>query len=132
MEKNTIVQKWVKQVDDPVEMGIKYYTLLSAVNDLGLTARETEILSYTSYRGSIDALQVKKDFCKRFGSTLATVGNLMTKLKKLKYLVRDEERKIVVNKDIDFNFESDFVIKIGLNGRKERNSEELGREGNGK
>lgn len=124
MEKSIIVQKWVKHVDDAVEMGIKYYTLLSIVNELGLTPRECEMLSFTSVQGTISSLQAKKDFCKRFNSTLATVGNLMTRLSSLDYLVR-EGKKLVVNKNINFDFEKNFIISIKLNGQEERDNTDV-------
>lgn len=111
----TIVQKWTINMSSPLEMGIKYYSLLSVVNNLGLTRRQIQLLAFTCERGSISSPSAKAEFCKRFKSTVDTVNNMISELKELKYLQK-ENGKIFVNPQLSLNFGNNFVINIHLNG----------------
>jgi hypothetical protein len=122
MEKDVIIQKWGKTIDNELEMGRKYYSLLSVVHNLKLTEREIELLSFTSSRGTISSPSSKGEFCRRFNSSVPTVNNMISRLKRLGYLIKTNS-KTTVNPKIDLDFSKDVIIRIELNGSKREDSE---------
>ena len=52
-QKNRLVQKLAKTYLDKYSVAQKYYSLLSALNDLKLTEREIQLVAYTSIKGTI-------------------------------------------------------------------------------
>lgn len=107
------LQKWTRTVDSELDMGIRYYTLLSIFNNLQLTPRQIELLSFTSKRGTISSSTAKGEFCRKFHTTVSTVNNMISVLTSRNYLVRSDG-KIIVNPGIDVNFTRDIIINLHL------------------
>lgn len=117
VEKKTIIQKLKKQEKDPLSAARRYYSILSAVNDLKLTEREIQLVAFTAIKGNISYSSYRDEFCKMYNSSSPTINNLISKLKKLSIFVKDAS-KIKVNPKIILPFESDIVLetKIIING----------------
>ena len=114
MKPNTIVlQKLKKPEKDTILLAERYYTLLSAVNDLKLTQREIQLLAFAAVRGNISYANIRKDFCEKYGTTNASINNIISRLKKLGVLVKDGT-KVKVNPRILLNFENDVTLEIRL------------------
>jgi hypothetical protein len=114
MENTTIIfQRLRHSVDDEFELAEKYYSLLSVVNDLGLTRRELQLVSFMAIKGSISYSKLKDDFCEKYGTTVPTFNNLVCKLNKMKVLVRDKKRARV-NPGIVIDFEKPLKLEINL------------------
>jgi hypothetical protein len=79
-----ILQRLKKEEKDSFQLAEKYYSLLSAINDLKLTQRE-----------------------------IPTINNIISKLKKIGVLVKDGT-KVKVNPVIILNFDKDIVLEIKL------------------
>ncbi len=62
MERTTIVQKLKKRHSLPIEIAIKYYSLLSTINDLKLTEREIQLVAFTALKGNISYGSIGKSF----------------------------------------------------------------------
>ncbi len=118
METNTkptspIVQRLKRSVEDDMIMAEKYYRILSAVNDLKLTNREVQLISFAATRGNISYANIRKEFCETYGSTPPAINNIVSKLKKMGILIKDGT-KVKVNPIILLNFEKDIVLQISL------------------
>lgn len=111
--KNIILQKLRKQESDNTLLAERYYTLLSAVNDLKLTQREIQLLAFAAVRGNISYANIRKDFCERYGTTNASINNIISRLKKIGVLVKDGT-KVKVNPQIVLNFDNDITLEIRL------------------
>ena len=111
--KNVVLQKLRKQEGDNILLAERYYTLLSAVNDLKLTQREIQLLAFAAVRGNISYANIRKDFYERYGTTNASINNIISRLKKIVVLVKDGT-KVKVNSQIVLNFDNDITLEIRL------------------
>lgn len=108
-----IVQRLRSPVEDEYRKAEKYYSLLSVVNDLHLTTRETQLIAFTAIRGNMSYASIREDFCNKFSSTSPTINNMISKLKKLGVLIKDNG-KIKVNPVILLDFDKDVQLEIKL------------------
>jgi|TARA_R110000868_G_scaffold823_5_gene6211 hypothetical protein len=125
--KTVVVQRLQKSLDDEYIIAEKYYSILSALNDLQLTRREIELIAYTAVRGTISYANTRAEFCKKYETTTATINNIVSKLKKVGIFVK-EAGKIRVNPVIVVDFRKDLslVVKLIHDGK---NSEETNNQG---
>ena len=108
-----ILQKLKKSEQDSFLLAERYYTVLSAVNNLKLTQREVQLLAFAAIRGNISYANIRKEFCEKYGTTNPSINNIISKLKKVGVLVKDGS-KIKVNPQILLNFEHDVTLEIRL------------------
>lgn len=113
METNIIVQKLKHLVIDNYSLSEKYYSILSAINDLKLTQREIQLIAFTAIRGNMSYANIREDFCKKYETSSPTINNMISKLKKLSILVKDKG-KIKVNPIILLDFNLDISLEIKL------------------
>ena len=111
--KAIILQKLRKAETDSYGLAERYYTILSAINALKLTQREIQLGAFTAIRGNISYANIRKDFCEKYGTTNASVNNIISRLKKLGVLVKDGT-KVKVNPQIILNFENDITLEVRL------------------
>lgn len=103
-----IVQKIKKQEETALDVATKYYSIICLINNIKLTRKEIELLGFTAVRGTISSLSAKTDFSESHNSSIASVNNMISKLKTLgllekfqgKYRVRREINLDFVNRDI--------------------------------
>lgn len=113
VNKKIIVQKLKKAETDVYESAQRYYSILSAVNNLGLTERELQLVAFTAVKGNISYKYIREEFCQKYKSSAPTINNIISKLKKLGVLVKDGS-KIKVNPVITLDFENDVVLEIKI------------------
>jgi hypothetical protein len=115
MEKtnNIIVQKLRTQLTDSYSVAEKYYSLLSAVNNLGLTAREIQLIAFTAIKGNISYANIRAEFCEKYKSSPPTINNMISKLKRIGVFVKDGT-KVKVNPVIVLNFDKDITLQINV------------------
>lgn len=107
-----IVQKINIDVKDAYEMSFKYFSILSILNGMNLVKRDVQLLSYAiSQDKPISA--VKKEFVKKFGTSMATVNNIISKLYKLNIL-KKHKRVVKINPILLLDFNSDLMMGISL------------------
>lgn len=112
---NIIVQKLKKDsVRSPEAMAEKYYSLLSELNDFGLTEREIQLIAFTAVKGNITDSVNRTDFCSLYQTSVPTINNIVSKLKKFGILVKNEKKEIVVNAKINLDFSKDLHLVISL------------------
>lgn len=113
--KNQNVQGFTKQENSPIARAIRYYKLLSAINDLSLTERQIQLIAFTAIKGNISYSTNREEFCKEYGSSSATINNMISKLKQTGVLIK-ESGKIKVNPVVVHDFNENLTIQIKING----------------
>ena len=113
MEQPIVIQKIRKKYPTPIEVGIKYYSILSILNNLKLTEREVQLLAFTASRGTISSGGAKESFYQMFGSTKASLGNIIGSMMKRGYLVKIENRT-TVNPVLLLNFDNPIILQISM------------------
>ena len=108
-----IVQRLKKDVMNEMELAKKYYSILSAINNLHLTEREIQLISFTAIKGNITYANVREEFCKTYNSTSPTIINIISKLKKIGIFVK-ENGKVKINPVIVIDFKKDLTLDIKL------------------
>ena len=99
--------------EDSYSLAEKYYSILSAVNNLKLTQREIQLVAFTAIRGNISYANIRKDFCEKYNSTSPSINNLISKLKKVNILIKDGT-KVKVNPIIILDFSSDIILQLNV------------------
>jgi hypothetical protein len=115
METNNkiIVQKLKKQLEDSYVVAEKYYGLLSALNSLGLTNREIQLIAFAAVKGNISYANIREEFCAKYKSSPPTINNMISKLKRIGVFIKDGT-KVKVNPIIVLNFDRDITLQINL------------------
>jgi hypothetical protein len=108
-----IVQRLKKEVYTDMELAMKYYTILSAINNLHLTEREIQLVAFTAIKGNITFANVREEFCKTYNSTSPSINNIISKLKKVGIFIK-ENGKVKVNPIITIDFTKDLTLDIKL------------------
>lgn len=108
-----IVQRLKKSVSTDIQLAEKYYSILSAINNLHLTEREIQLISFTAIKGNITYANVREEFCKLHKTTGPTINNIISKLKKVGIFIK-EGGKVKVNPVIVIDFTKDLTLGITL------------------
>lgn len=106
-------QRLNQTLPDSIAIAEKYYSLLSTLNNLKLTAREVELISFAAIKGNMSYSNIRKEFCEKYGTSSATINNMISRLKKLGVFVKDGT-KVKVNPMIILNFDNNIVLQITL------------------
>lgn len=111
---NTItIQKLKKNVSTDIQLAEKYYSVLSAINNLNLTQREIQLIAFTAIKGNITYANVREEFCRTYNSTSPSINNIISKLKKIGIFIK-ENGKVKVNPIIVIDFKKDLTLEIKL------------------
>ncbi len=108
-----IVQRMKRQEKDSFSIAKKYYSLLFDVNNVNVTEREIQLVSFMAINGSISYKHVKEEFCKEFKTTTATINNMVSRLKNIGILIKDGS-KVKVHPSICLDFNKDITLQITL------------------
>jgi len=123
-----IIQRLKKNISTDMELAILYYSVLSAINNLNLTEREIQLISFTAIKGNITYANVREEFCKTYNSTSASINNIISKLKKVGIFVK-ENGKVKVNPIISIDFKKDLTLEIKLVHEGMDNKEDVNQHG---
>lgn len=107
------VQKLTLKEKDNLSLALRYYKVLSAISNTGLTVREIQLMAYTATKGNISYSTNREEFCEIYKSTQPTINNLISKLKKLGLLIKDGT-KVKVHPTYLLDFSKDLTILIKI------------------
>jgi hypothetical protein len=113
-DEQVVVKTINKSFSNKIKAGITWFKLIAALNDIKLTPRELELLAFINYRGTISSLQAKEEFCRVFGSSIATISNMTKKTSNL-WTSKLLNSKIKINPAIRVDFDSQFVARLFFN-----------------
>jgi DNA-binding MarR family transcriptional regulator len=108
-----VVQKLKRSVENNLSLAEKYYSVLSAVNNLKLTQREIQLMAFTAISGNMSYKHIREEFCKKHDTTSATINNIISKLKRMGVLVKNGS-KIKVNPVILLDFSNNIMLEVKL------------------
>ncbi len=108
-----IVQKLQKKLPSNIEKAIRYYSILSIVDDINLTRKQVELLAFTSVRGTITSPSARREFVEMFDSSLQSLQNIKNQLKKKGWLI-EVDKKHRVNPRVNLDFSKDIFLQINL------------------
>jgi TATA-box binding protein (TBP) (component of TFIID and TFIIIB) len=108
-----IVQRLKRSIDTDIELAEKYYSILSAINNLHLTEREIQLIAFTAIKGNITFANVREEFCKTYNSTSPTINNIISKLKRIGIFIK-ENGKVKINPIIVIDFKKNINLDIQL------------------
>lgn len=120
MKEETQVKTIKKVFTDKIQAGIAWFRFISAINNISLTNRELQLLSFINLRGTISSLQSKEEFCKMFETSTGTVSNMTAKLLKQKILIK-EKSKIKINPFLRWDSDKDLVVRLFINVNEDKN-----------
>lgn len=106
-----ILQKILINDKHPLKIAEIYFAIMSVLNDLHLAKKEIQLMAFTTINGGIGSYAKRKEFVKKYDSSLATVGNIISKLNKNNLLIKNK-RIIVVNKALLQNFDKGIRMDI--------------------
>ena len=112
MEK-ILVQNIRSLSTDSFDMAEKYYSVLSAINNLKLTQREIQLVAFTAIKGNMSYANFREEFCKTYDTTSPTINNIISRLKKIDVLIK-VEGKVKVNPVILLDFNVDINLQVNL------------------
>ena len=114
MKPTKIIVQQIKRTEvDNFSLAEKYYSILSAINNLKLTTREIQLIAYTAIKGNISYKHLREEFCEKHKTTSPTINNIISKLKKMGVLVKDKT-KVKVNPGIIIDFNNNLTLNIKL------------------
>jgi hypothetical protein len=112
-ERKIIIQRLRKDVDNQFTLAEKYYSILSAINNLNLTQREIQLVAFTAIKGNITYANVREEFCNKYSTTSPTINNIISKLKKMGIFIK-ESGKVKINPIIVVDFTKNLTLEIKL------------------
>lgn len=107
-----IVQKLKSTLDTSFHMAERYYGIISTLNELFLTQRELQVLSFIATT-DLPVKDMKTSFCKEFSTTVATVNNVIYKLKKWKIITKDG-KALKIHPSISPRFKEGVTLQIKM------------------
>lgn len=108
------VQHLNKPVKTQYESAQKYYQILSVLNNLELAESEIQLIAFTAIKGNITDPDNRKEFCEKANTTVATINNMVYRLKK-KNIIHKAGKMLFVNPALtQLNFKEPISLVIGI------------------
>ena len=108
------IQRLSKEVGTQFEVAQKYYQVLSVLNGLQLAEGEIQLIAYTAIKGNITDFDFRKEFCDTYKTTIATINNMVYRLKK-KNIFHKKGKLIFVNPALTkLSFDKSMVLVINI------------------
>lgn len=123
-----VIQKLNKSEPTPIELAIRYFTIIAAITNTHLTPKQIELLAWTAVKGTISSGGSVSEFVAHFKSSKGTLENLKHSLVKKGFIIKTDGKYRVVP-SLSLNFSSRVILQINLtspNGDSE-NREDTGR-----
>lgn len=108
-----VIQTLKKDFREEIKKATMYYALLSVWSNLGLTERKIQLLAFTAIRGTISSPSSKEEFSRLYGSSSATINNIISELREMGLLIKSNG-KYKVNDKINLDFSKDLLIGFKL------------------
>ena len=112
-----IVQKIRREELSTFDVAYKYYATIFTINGISLTEKEMQLVAFIGTHGSISYKHVKEEFCTQFNTSIATINNMVSKLKNLQVLIK-EDGKIKLPQAISLDFNKGIMLNIVLSNGK--------------
>src|SRR6185436_8373051 len=98
---------------DSLVIAQRYFRILSAISTFNLTEREIQLMAFTAIKGNLSYSNNREEFCTTYKSSPPTINNIISKLKKLNFLIKDAG-KIKVNPALLLDFDKGVTLQISI------------------
>lgn len=120
-----ILQKMTVNVKQEIEKAKIYYSIICSTNDIKITPKELELISFIAIKGNINYGIYKKEFCDNYKSSIPSINNMISNLIKKKLLVKiNSKTKINPSISLDFKKDLNLLIKIKTNNKENGEDEQ--------
>ena len=122
------IQKMGKKIPDKYAAARVYYQIISAINELKLAKGEIQLVAYAAIKGNISDASIREEYCEKYGTTMATINNIVNRLKKeeYKHVILKKGKRIFVNPAItQLDFEQEICLEIFITQPKHEESKAL-------
>lgn len=111
-----IVKKLNKKEDSKLNLYIRYYNVLSVMDNWNLSEREVQLMAFAAVKGNITYADIKEEFCKLFKSSNPTINNIVSKLgeKNKRFLFVKDGDKVKINPKLLLGEDKELGIVITL------------------
>lgn len=92
MNEKVLVQKFTKECKTPIEIALKYYSVILALGDVHLPPRDLELLAFIAVRGTISSPSAKEEFIRQFDSSVGTINNMTSRLSKRGLIIKQSNK----------------------------------------
>lgn len=110
--KITTFQEINGKADSNIDLARKYLSIVFIVNDIHITNRKLDLLSYIAVNG-INSVTSRANFCKNYNSSKATISNMISELYKSGIIIKEDGR-VKLNPSLCLNFDINLTLKIGI------------------
>lgn len=102
-----------KNYDNNFDLAIKWYSIISILNDFKWSPLEIKVMAFTAIKGDISSGGRRGAFLGYFKSTKPSLANTISEMHKKHFLVK-VEGKLKINPQFFINFEGDILSQINL------------------
>lgn len=113
-----LVQKIIKNYKSDIEVAQKYLGTLLLLNDIPITGRQLEVLSFIAIRGTILTMAARRDCTNMFNISRASLNNTIYDLRKKGLIVKGS--KVKLHPALQLDFTQDIALNIGLFKEEEK------------
>ena len=118
-----ILQKIRKSEPDPYKKSLMYFRVLFGVNDIHLSKREMEVISFAAVRGNVSSAGAQLELMERFGLTANAKHCIVSALKKKGFLMKGRDGKIrLVPSLLTIDFSNDLFLQIAIDSKTKDNN----------
>ncbi len=112
-KKPITVQNIAKTYPTAMDVLTHYVSILATLNSLSISPLEIKLLAYTAIRGTISPGTPREQFTVLTSTSKGTIANMVYKLLKNGYLIKNKER-ISVHPIFALSFSKGLVLKLKL------------------
>ncbi len=104
-----------KKVQDKLDVAVKYYSVISAINNFNWSDIEIHILAFVAVKGNINAGGARQAFLEWYKkSSKNYLGPLLSTMKKKKKLLVKEGRKLLLNPELAVEFSDNLILQLNI------------------
>lgn len=111
---HVVTQKLNRVEQSELELAVRYFSIISSINNIHLTNRQIQLLAFTAVKGTISSGGARKEFVEIFKSSVATLENIKHSLVKMG-LISKQDGKYRVNQVFSkLNFGDSIQLVVNL------------------
>lgn len=110
-----MIQKITKTYTTTFDKAYCYYKLVTAVNNIDLTERELQLITFIALKGNLYSAGNREEFIHTFKSSAHTIYNMVSSLVNLKILHKENKKSLTVNAQLIPDFSKPLTLVLSLN-----------------
>jgi hypothetical protein len=103
----------IRKQFDTTTLAIKWYSIISILNDFKWSPMELKVIAFTAMKGDISSGGRKEAFCEMFNTNKATLANTVSDLFKADFLIKTQG-KTKLHPALVISFEGNILSQLHL------------------